>query len=352
MNDLEDLSRRFRRFAELECRGSSPLYERLSISMARDAELLEMAARCNPTQPAPNLFLGAAHLVLLDNPDHPLSAYYASVVDSPGPPQGAYPHFRRLCLDNRERIVDTVSKRRVQTNEVGRCSLLLPAFAIAARRSAAREAAFVEVGASAGLNLMWDRFRYQYGERISWGDPSSPVSLDCEHRGVPLPAFPDAMPRVSMRVGIDLDPVDIGDADAVAWLRTLIWPEHRHRVTALEGALRIAASDPPALIAADALDALPGVLENAPPDAALCVFHTHTLNQFPPDARRRFGEILDDFGARRDLYVVSIEREGTQQQRVGALLELTAYEGGRKTNLALGRCDNHGMWLEWFDTAA
>ena len=83
-----------------------------------------------------------------------------------------------------------------------------------------------------------------------------------------------------------------------------------------------------------------------------CVFHTHTLNQFPPDARRRFGEILDEFGARRDLYVVSIERQGAQQERVGALLELTAYEGGRKTSRALGRCDNHGMWLEWFGGAA
>ena len=348
MNDPQQLAQRFRRFAALECRGSSPLYERLSNSIAGDAELLEMATHCNPTQPTPNLFLGAAHLVLLDNPDHPLSAYYASVVESPEDRERAYPHFRSLCLEHRDRIVEAISTRHVQTNEVGRCALLLPAFAIVAERSAAREAAFVEVGASAGLNLLWDRFRYQYGEQIIWGDPSSPVRLACEPRGVPLPPIPDAMPRVSMRVGIDLDPVDVDDADAVAWLRALIWPEHRHRVAALDGALRIAASDPPALIAADALDALPGVLENAPPDAALCIFHTFTLNQFPPDARRRFEEIIDDFGAIRDLYVVSIERQDELQALVGALLELTAYESGRKTTHALGRCDNHGMWLEWF----
>ncbi len=348
MNDPQQLAQRFRRFAALECRGSSPLYERLSNSIAGDAELLEMATHCNPTQPTPNLFLGAAHLVLLDNPDHPLSAYYASVVESPEDRERAYPHFRSLCLDHRDRIVETISTRRVQTNEVGRCALLLPAFAIVAERSAAREAAFVEVGASAGLNLLWDRFRYRYGEQIIWGDPSSPVRLACEPRGVPLPPIPDAMPRVSMRVGIDLDPVDMGDADAVAWLRALIWPEHRHRVAALDGALRIAASAPPALIAADALDALPGVLENAPPDAALCIFHTFTLNQFPPDARRRFEEIIDGFGAIRDLYVVSIERQDELQALVGALLKQSAYESGRKTTHALGRCDNHGMWLEWF----
>ena len=347
MNDIEDLSRRFRRFAELECRGSSPLYERLSNSIAGDAELLEMATHCNPSQPTPNLFLAAAHLVLLDNPDHPLSAYYASVVESPEDREHAYPHFRSLCLEHRDLIVETISTRRVQTNEVGRCALLLPAFAIATERSTAREAAFVEVGASAGLNLLWDHFHYRYGEQAGWGDPSSPVRLACEPRGEPLPPIPGALPNVIRRVGIDLDPVDIGDADAVAWLRALIWPEHRHRVAALNGALRIAASDPPALIAADALHALPGVLDSVPPGVALCVFHTFTLNQFPPDARRRFGEILDACGDRRDLYVVSVERQEELQAGVGALLELTAYESGRKTTRALARCDNHGMWLEW-----
>ena len=352
MNDLEDLSRRFRRFAELECRGSSPLYERLSLHVADDSELLALARHCSPGQPTPNLFLAAAHLVLLDNPDHPLSAYYASLVDSPADRDGAYPHFRSLCLEHRDRIEETISTRRVQTNEVGRCAVLLPAFAIVAERSAARRVAFVEVGASAGLNLLWNLFHYRYDKRISWGDPASPVRLACEPRGAPLPPIPDALPSVAMRVGIDLDPVDTGDADAVAWLRALIWPEHRHRVAALDGALRIAASKPPMLIAANALDALPDVLENAPHDAALCVFHTHTLNQFPPDARQRFGEILDEFGARRDLYVVSVERQGAQQERVGALLELTAYESGRKTTRALARCDNHGMWLDWFGYAA
>ncbi len=352
MNDLEELARRFHRFAELECRSSSPLYEHLSLQVADDSELLALAEHCALGQPAPNLFLGAAHLVLLDNPDHPLSAFYASMVESPKDWAGAFPHFRSLCLEHRGRIVETVSTRMVQTNEVGRCAVLLPAFAIVSERSAAREAAFVEVGASAGLNLLWDHFHYEYGEQASWGDPSSPVRLACEPRGEPLPAIPNAMPRIAQRVGIDLDPVDVVDADAVAWLRALIWPEHRHRVAALDGALRLAAADPPTLIAADALDALPGVLDGVPPEAATCVFHTHTLNQFPPEARRRFGKILDDFGARRDLYVVSIERQGAQQERVGALLELTAYEGGRKTTRALGRCDNHGMWLEWFGEAA
>ncbi len=352
MNDLEELAHRFRRFAELECRGSSPLYERLSYSVADDAELLELATRCNPGQPAPNLFFGAAHLVLLDNPNHPLSAYYESVVESPEDPEGAYPHFRSLCLEHRDRIAEVTSTRRVQTNEVGRCAVLLPAFAIVSERSATREAAFVEVGTSAGLNLLWDRFHYEYAEQVSWGDRSSPVRLACEPRGEPLPTIPSALSNITYRIGIDLDPVDLGDAEAVRWLRALIWPEHRHRVAALDGALRIAASERPALIAADALDALPGVLDSVPPDAATCVFHTHTLNQFPQEARRRFGEILDDFGARRDLYVVSIERQGAQQERVGALLELTAYDGGRKTTRALGRCDNHGMWLEWFGGAA
>ena len=348
MHDTQQLAQRFRRFAALECRGSSPLYERLSLDVAEDVDMLALAAHCAAGQPTPNLFLAAAHLALLGEPDHPLGAYYASVTDSPEPPDGAFPHFRALCLARRDEIVATVSSRMVQTNEVGRCAALLPAFGIVARRAARPTAAFVEVGASAGLNLLWDRFAYDYGDGVRWGDADSPVRLSCEVRGASLPPMPAAMPRVTRRVGIDLSPVDVGDPVAVAWLRALIWPEHRHRVAALDGALRLAASEPPTLIAADALDALPGALAGADPDAALCVFHTHTLNQFPPDAQRRFGELLDAEGARRDLYVVSIERTGAQQDRVGALLSLTAYEGGRKTTRTLGRCDNHGMWLEWY----
>ena len=352
MNQLEALAYRFRRFAELECRDSSPLYERLSTCIADDPQLLELATHCAEGQPPPNLFLGAAHLVLLENPSHPLSAYYASLAESPEDREGAYPHFRSLCLEHSERIVETVSTRLVQTNEVGRCAVLLPAFAIVTARSATRGLAFVEVGASAGLNLLWDRFRYEYAGGARWGDQNSPVQLFCEPRGEPMPGIAAPPPDVVLRVGIDLDPVDLRDREAVRWLRALIWPEHRRRVSALEGALSLATADPPTLIAADALDALPGVLDGVPPGAATCVFHTHTLNQFPPDSRRRFGEILDEFGGRRDLYVVSIERHGAQQERVGALLELTAYEGGRKTSLALGRCDNHGMWLDWFGGAA
>ena len=348
MDDPQQLAQRFRRFAALECRGSSALYERLSLHIADDPALLALASHCAAGQPAPNLFLAAAHLALLGEPDHPLGAYYASVTDLPEPPDGAFPHFRALCLARRDEIVATVSSRMVQTNEVGRCAALLPAFAIVARRAARPTAEFVEVGASAGLNLLWDRFAYDYGGGVRWGDPDSPVRLACEVRGAPLPTLPAAMPRVVRRVGIDLSPVDVGDAGAVAWLRALIWPEHRHRVAALDGALRIAASEPPTLIAANALDALPDELADADSDAALCVFHTHTLNQFPEEARRRFAAILDAEGARRDLYVVSIERTGAQEDRVGALLSLTAYEQGRKTTRDLGQCDNHGMWLEWY----
>jgi hypothetical protein len=45
----------------------------------------------------------------------------------------------------------------VQQNEVRRCTLLLPAFALAAG-TVRSPLALVEVGASAGLNLLFDRY--------------------------------------------------------------------------------------------------------------------------------------------------------------------------------------------------
>ncbi len=349
MTDIGDLARRFQRFAELECRGSSPLYERLAIGVSTDVKVLEIATHCAKGQPAPNLFFGAAHLTLLKGERHPVSAFYPNIADAdaPGPDTDPYPHFKDFCLRNRQEIIETISTRTVQTNEVGRCAALLPVFAIVSSRAPDKPFAFVEVGASAGLNLLWDYFRYDYGPAGLYGHPNSPVRLSCDSRGASLPDIPQPFPEIGLRVGIDLNPIDLNDPDAALWLRALIWPEHTERVAALTGALEIARQHPPTLIAGDALDALPGVLEDVDEDMTLCVFHTHTLNQFPPEARERFASLVDQYGARRDLYVVSIERQGPQRERAGALAELTAFEGGEKRHDPLATCDNHGRWLEW-----
>src|SRR5205085_1814788 len=160
----------------------------------------------------------------------------------------------------------------------------LPAFARVARQTGG-PLALVEIGASVGLNLLWDRYGYDYGDGASYGDAGSPVRITCTVRGDRRPWVPAVLPRVRYRVGLDLNPVDVRDPEAALWLRALVWPEHAGRAALLQRALEVARRDPPSLIKGDALDLLPAVLPAVPHDVALCVFHTFTVNQFSAEAR-------------------------------------------------------------------
>lgn len=338
---LAALAERFERFAFMECRGVSPLYERLSLGVAADSEMLTLAARVRAGQPVPNLFLAAVHFLLLGGAGETLAGFYPSVGGAYDGAADPYPAFRSFCFQYRAAIIELIGARLVQTNEVRRCACLLPALGIAAARSG-RPLALIEVGASAGLNLLWDRYGYDYAGRRA-GDPLAPVQLACDVRGA-APPLPASMPAVVSRVGLDLHPIDVRDAEAVSWLRALVWPDEPDRADLLLRAVDVARREPPPLIAGDALDLLPGVLAAVPPTATPCVVHTHTVNQFSPEARQQLADLLATQGQGRNLYRISIEAERGLAHPV---LRMTAYENGAATERALARCDAHGEWIEW-----
>jgi hypothetical protein len=115
----------------------------------------------------------------------------------------------------------------------------------------------VEIGASAGLNLLWDLYGYNYGEGLYYGDHSSPVQISCAtHGDRPLP-IPSMYPRVGYRVGLELNPIDVNDSESTLWLRALVWPEHQDQANLLQNAIRLAQQDPPQLIDGNALALLP-----------------------------------------------------------------------------------------------
>jgi hypothetical protein len=336
------LALRFERFARQECH-VSPLYERLSLGVAGDPEVLAIAARAKPGQPVPNLLLAAVHFLLLSGVQHPLADFYPSL--SPVTPVAAdpYPRFRVFCLEHREKVLELISTRLVQTNEVRRCGCLLPAFTQVAQHAQGRPLALVEIGASAGLNLLWDRYGYDYGEGRHCGDSRSPVQIACRLRDVQQPMLPVVLPTVGMRVGLDLNPIDVRDPNAALWLRALVWPDERGRAELLRQAIQVAQHDPPRLLAGNALDLLPEALATVPNDQTLCVFHTHTMNQFPSEARARLWALVADQAAARDLYRISIEWLGEAHPR----LELMSFAGGVLTEQLLAYCGSHGEWLEW-----
>jgi hypothetical protein len=347
---LEALAQRFVRFADQECGDYAPFYARLARGIARDPELLAIAAHTRSGQQAPNLLLAAVHDLLLQGTDHALAAFYPSVAHLAAvPPGDPMPAFRSFCQDHRAALIDLVATRLVQTNEPQRCTVLLPAFAMVRRLAGGRPLALIEVGASAGLNLLFDRYGYDYGAGQSAGDPGSPVQFACTLRGGVRPPIPARMPPVATRVGLDLHPIHAADPEAMRWLRALVWPEHPARAARFEQVLALAQHEPPPLIAGDALTVLPQAVADAPADTALCVFHSATLAHFPPEARARFRALIPELAGQRDLFWLSSEGSGNSGRRGLYLTLLTAFQRGRSTAYQLAYSHPHGAWLEWLD---
>lgn len=343
------MSERFLYFAE-ETRSAAPIYARLSECVAKDEELLDLASEA-ASIPVTNLLFGAVHFLLLGGADHELARFYPSISERPetGDP---FPTFKDFCLNHRVDISEILKTRRVQTNEVRRSALLLPAFEIVTRRSGL-PLSLVEVGASAGLNLNFDLYAYDYGAagRLRGDDSSenpsedSPLVLECESRGK-VPPLPKELPRVARRVGIELSPVKVSDEKDARWLLALIWPENfRERAARLRKAVALARKHPPDLRVGDALKVLPDVLEELSERAAPLVFHSFTVNQFPQEARERFQTIMDVHAQKHGkLYEVSV---GWRPGDEFASVSLSEHPGGEPKTLA--RCDGHGEWIEWLE---
>ncbi|MGW5016046.1 DUF2332 domain-containing protein [Micromonospora chalcea] len=251
----------YRAFAERETRGVSPAYERLSHAVARDRKLLALLDTLRPAKRQPNLLFGVVRL-------------RGGPVDDPAA-------FRAYVIGHWPDVAAQMRVRATQTNEAGRCAVLLPVLA-----ALPQPLALLEVGASAGLCLYPDRYAYRYGEhRLGDGGPV----LDCDLTGIEPPR---RLPEVVWRAGLDLNPLDVTDPADRAWLEALIWPEHRHRRDRLRAAAAVAAADPPLLVRGDLVDDLPALAEQAPAGATLVVFHSSVLYQVPPPRRNAFTELV------------------------------------------------------------
>jgi hypothetical protein len=201
--------------------------------------------------------------------------------------------------------------------------------------------ALIEVGASAGLTLLTDRYSYDYaGHRIAGTDPQAPT-LRCTPRGpVPLPA---RVPPVIWRAGLDINPLDVNDDDDVRWLHCLVWPGEGDREQRLAAAIATARRDPPVLHRGDLLDDLPALAAQAPAEATLVVYHTSVLGYVSPGKRRQFagsvGEVASVWLSNENPGLVP----GVPAPPHHGAPSLLVRDG--RTPLAL--TDSHGTWLRW-----
>ena len=336
------LAARFDAFADLECAPSgsgmsvnSPTYALLARYVAKRGPLLALARECRSGQPIPNLLFAAVKRLVADEPDTPLARSYGRA-PLHGPSPELPDAFEGFCADHAEQIVHLVRTRNVQTNEVGRCSHLMPAFGVVAQATG-QDLALIDVGAGAGLNLLWDRFDYRYSDGSAFGSERSPVRIECESRGA-MPRIPARFPTVSFCVGVDLNPIDLHDDEQYRWLEALIWPDHADRAALLANAREVWLRQPPRVDAGDALELLPALVAKAPVASALCVFHCHALNQFPVEARESFTGLLRTAAQSRPVFHVASE---------GERVEVVRMEGDRSRTLLSVSRSAHGRWVEW-----
>ena len=307
----DDLAGQFRRFAAGAVSDGATRYARICEGVASDDALLELVAGAPPDQRRPNILLAAVHFLLLSGVDDPLAACYPTVLAWRGEdpatarlPGAAdpFPLFAAFCARHRPAVAQLVATRATQTNEVGRCTAIFPALSAVASR-VEQPIAVVDLGASAGLNLLFDRYAYDYGDGLV-GDAASPVVLRCEVRDGALHQRPPTeLPAVAARVGIDRRPVDIRDDNQALWLLACQWPDHLDRFDLAGRALCLARSmsEPPVVQRGDAVFDLASVVATLPADTHLCVLHSWVAAYLTAQEQRALADAVSRVGATRRL---------------------------------------------------
>jgi hypothetical protein len=235
-----------------------------------------------------------------------------------------------------------VAEQGVQTNEVQRSWMLLPCFLAAAEQAGADLLDLIELGPSAGLNLVWDRYRYAYANGV-WG-PEARLELAGEERR-PVPgSLLERRPRVRRRVGVDVAPVDVTTEEGARLLKAFVWPDQTWRLELLDRAIAELRADPPELVRGDAAELLPELLRARREDALTIVFETAVLGYLPRERRRVVLEAIEEAGAAGPLAFVSTGPPADGADTHYGLY-LRSWPGGEQ--VLLEHADFHGAWLEW-----
>ena len=300
-NDSE-LVRRFRSQARTAL-PRAPLNSALCDAIANDRALSSLLGHAPTTQQQPVLLLAAIHFLLLAEPDHPLADWYPNIgVDARNPLDPELPAVLATFVHERSpAVLHLLETRRVQTNEVGRCALFLPMFALV--EAEVGPIAHVDVGSSAGLTLLLSHFTYRYDSGPTVGNGE--LRLECSTRG--SGPTPTKIPAITSTLGIDIDPLDVTEPLDARWLQACCWPDQTDRFERLATAIAIAHRWPPQVREGDAVDEIGNLVQEASIAGHPVVTTSWVLNYLDGPHRRRFVERLDAVGADNELSWVIAE---------------------------------------------
>jgi hypothetical protein len=372
----QPLAEHFLAFADTVERDGGITYATISRAVADDDEVLSLLDGAPLMQRRPLLLFAAVHFLLLSGSDDPLAGYYDTVGLVRARPAGPAPSgdlaaaFAAFCRAHRAELERLIANRTTQTNEIGRCSSLLPGLChIAARYGWSEPLSLLDLGTSAGLNLLFDDYGYTYrsadeAAEVSAGVPDAAVALECAVRG-DLRSLPELrLPVMADRVGLDLAPVNPFSDDEARWLLACLWPDNLPRFQRLRAALANvrATAHPPRLERGDMLTDLSRVVGTMPGSGPLVVFHSWVAAYLTEDEQLSLAAQVAALAAGRPVHYLYCEspfetpglptppspipRRGPDLATV--LVHLPP-NGGPAERLA--DTHPHGYWIRWWPEA-
>lgn len=371
------LPEQFRLFAQGAARDGATTYDVICRGIADDPEILALLGEAPVAQRRPNLLLAAVHFLLLGGATGALADHYDTVRSLAGreeAPPGAVADlvgdFKDFVMVHRAELLALIAVRSTQTNEVGRCTALFPALgAIAAGYPEGQPLWLLDLGTSAGLNLLFDSYAYTYRQRsdgaiLEAGRRGAIVHLECAVRGELGDLPPMVLPPIAGRTGIDALPIDPTSEDGAHWLLACLWPDNLPRFDRLRSALATARStaDPPTVYRGDIIDALPGVVEGIDTDGPLVVFHSWVAAYLSPERQTQLVETVRALARTRPLHYLyaeaPIETPGlptppspSPSSTSHLVTAVVHAPPDGSPPLRLADMHHHGKWLHWWPTA-
>ncbi len=303
----------------------------------------------DPDRDAVPLRLAAAlHALALSGTDPDLAAVYPPS-DTAGDAEAVW-RAALATIEAHRPDVEAFLGSPPQTNEVGRSAVLLGGFLEIARETDQKPMRVLEIGASAGLNLLWDHYRYELGGQVQWGDADSAVVVAADWAG-PLPPL-DARVVVADRAGSDMEPVDPEDPTARLRLRAYVWADQPARMNLLDAAISLVRREKVRVERSEAAAWVSAHLQARATGCTTVLYHSIAWEYFPEDTKAQIRSTVEETGRRADpdspLAWLRLEPPSGNAPGGGQPeLRLMLWPGGRDRCLA--RAHTHGPPVTWLE---
>lgn len=198
----------------------------------------------------------------------------------------------------------------------------------------------IEIGTSAGLQLLWDKYSYTYNTNEVVGNIGSALNITSEIKSDATPVLQSTPPPVTTRIGIDLNTVDLNDEEEYLWLKSLIWTEHQDRLIMFEKAANYIKEYPVHLVSGDGVSSLNEFVDNVPIENTVCIYHTHVANQMSIETKKSLLNKIELIGKNRDVFHIYNNIQDKY-------LHLDYYLNGVEHKQTIAETDGHGRWFKW-----